>query len=344
MADTSQTLSSILSALAQNFRPKIVRTINRRSVLLKTLPVIPGEGKNIAVDVEFDGMVAETFSDGADASNFGSDALTPATLSWAMYRSNFHITDLAMATARTSLTPLSVLNLWGRNMVNAATKLASSMNLDSYSGAAGNAMTGLDTALRNDNTYMGIDRTQSANAGFRGNLIDPGVPTAPTLSQIRKDINTTIYSASGEQPDLAFCSPAIFNTLGDLFTELRRYNDGVREIETAKGKITLDASLGAIEFEGCVFIKDKDATANQIYYLNSNYVRFEYLPQQPEADVMTLGSDVDLEDGFGPVPLGARFKKLATQGASERASMQTFINIVVEKPNSCGLRLNVLSS
>lgn len=344
MADTSQTLSAVLSALAQNFRPKIVRTINRRSVLLKTLPIIPGEGKNIAVDVEFDGMVAETFSDGADATNFGSDAISPATLSWALYRSNFHITDLARAASRTSLTPLSVLNLWGRNMVNAATKLAATMNPDAYSGAGGNAMTGLDTAIQNNNTYMGIDRTVSGNAGFQGNVIDPGSPTAPTLSLIRKDINTTIYTASGEQPDLAFCSPAIFNTLGDLFTELRRYTDPVREINTAKGKIVLDASIGALQFEGCTFIKDKDATASTIYYLNSNYVRFEYLPQQDEAEVMSQGEDVDLEDGFGPVPLGVRFKKLATQGSSERASMQAFLNIVVEKPNACGRRVNVLAS
>src|SRR5579859_3821765 len=341
MADNPQNLSAILTTLAQNFRPKIVRTINRRSVVLKTLPVVPGEGKNIAVDVEFDGMITENFADGDDATNFGSDATSPATLSWAMYRSNFRITDLVRAAARTSLTPLSILNLWGRNMVNAATKLASNINLETYSGpGTGTRMFGLDSALLDNNTYMGIDRTMSGNAGFRGNVIDPGSPTSPTLSLIRKDINTTIYTTSGEQPDLAFCSPAIFNTLGDLFTELRRYTDPVREITTAKGKIVLDASIGALEFEGCTFIKDKDATANQIYYLNSNYCRFEYLPQQDEAEVMSAGSDVDLEDGFGPVPLGAKFKKLATTGSSEKASMQVFLNIVVKKPNACGIRKN----
>jgi hypothetical protein len=345
MADTAQSLSAVLSALSQNFRPRIVRTINRRSVLLKTLPVVAGEGKNIAVDIEFDGMVTENFADGDDATNYGSDAVAPATLGWGLYRSNFHITDLARAAARTSVSPTGIIALWGRNMVNASTKLASQLNKSAYSDAGtGSLMTGLNTALLENNTYMGIDRTQSANASFRGNVIDPGSPTAPTLSAIRKDINTTIYEACGEQPDLAFCSSAVFNTLGDLFTEMRRYNQGVTEIETAKGKIVLDASIGAIQFEGCTFIKDKDATANQIYYLNSNYVHFEYLPQQDEAAVMTNSSDVDLEDGFGPVPLGAKFKKLATTGSSEKASMQVFVNIVVEKPNSCALRKNVATS
>jgi hypothetical protein len=347
MADNPQTLSTILTALAQNFRPKIVRTVNRRSVLTKVLPVVKGEGKNIAVDVEFTGAIAEAANDGDDVVNYGSDALSPATLPWAIYRSNFRVGDVAMAAAASSLTPLSVQNLWVRNLVNGATALASAINLDLYSGNGGASpphITGLDTALLDNNTYMGIDRTQSGNATFRGNVIDPGSPTAPTLSSLRKDINTTIYTACGEQPDIAMCGPAVFNTIGDLFTELRRYNQGVTEIETAKGKIVLDASIGAIEFEGCVFIKDKDATANEIFYLNSNYVRIEYLDLSPMADVMSAGDDLDLEDGFGPVPLGARFKKLATTGASEKATMEVALNIVVEKPNTCGIRKNVLTT
>lgn len=345
MSDDPQDLSAILSALSQNYRPKIVRTINRRSVLMKTLPVIPGEGKNIAVDIETTGMVTENFTDGEEADDFGSDAVQPATLSWAMYRSNFRVTDLARAASRTSMTPLSILNLWGRNMVNAATSLASKINVESFTGpGTGTRIAGLDVALDDANTYMGINRSTPGNEGFQASVIDPGAPAAVSLSDIRGDINSTIYTACGEQPDLAFCAPAVFNTLGDLFTELRRYNDPVREINTAKGKIVLDASIGALDFEGCVFIKDKDAAAGTIYYLNSNYCRYEYLPQQDETEVMSQGTDVDLEDGFGPVPLGARFKKLATTGASEKASMQVFLNLVVEKPNACGVRKNVLTS
>jgi hypothetical protein len=228
-------------------------------------------------------------------------------------------------------------------MINAATKLASTLNGEAYAGpGTGTRMAGFDFALSDSNTYMGIDRTLTASAGWRGNVIDPGAPTKPTLDAIRGDINTKIYTASGEQPDLACCSPAVLNRRGSLFNELRRYTDPVREINTAKGKVVLDASVGAIEFEGCTFIKDKDATPNEIVYVNSDYVHFEYLPQQDEAEVIeAMAKDVQLEDGFGPIPLGARFKKLATSGSSEKATMQVFMNLVVEKPNACGVRRNI---
>lgn len=342
MADNPQTLAAVLSALAQNFRPQVVRTINRRSVLLKTLRVQPGEGKNVAWDVELDGMVAEAFNDGDDATNFGSDGVNPATLSWALFRANFRLTDLAMSASQTSRTPEGLMDLMGRNLVNSATKLASFINPQLYNSSSG--LIGFDTALRDDNTYATIDRTQAANASFRGNKLDPGVATAPTLDQIRDDITVQIYKACGVQPDLAFCSPEVFRKIGSLFQEFRRYNQQtVGDMETAGGRaVSLDGSIGAIEFEGCVFIKDKDATQNRIYYLNSEYVHIEYLPQ-PQGAVLVRddSTEMDMDDGFGPVPLGMRVKPLAITGSSRKISSQVFMQLVVERPNACGMRLNV---
>src|SRR5258707_256017 len=133
MADP-QNLSAVLSALAQNFRPQVVRTINRMSVILRTVPVMAGAGKNVAWDIELSGMLAEVFTDGDDATSFGVDAVTPATLSWALFRSNFRITDLAMAAAQSSLTPQSLMNLMGRNVVNSTRRLSSFVNAKVYSG------------------------------------------------------------------------------------------------------------------------------------------------------------------------------------------------------------------
>lgn len=342
MADNPQNFSSVTSALATLFRPRVVRTINRRSVALKALRIERNmTGKSINVDVEFDGMVTETFNDGDDATNFGSDAVAPATLNYGLVRSNFRVTDLAQAAAQATGNPADLARLWGRNIVNAATKLASTLNGQAFSGdGSSNKMTGFDTAVDDSNTYMGIDRSQSGNAGFRGNVIDPGTPTAPTLDLIRGDIADTIYTECGEQPDIAFVSPAGFIKLGSLFTEMRRYPQPVGEIQTARGRVLLDASVGALEFEGCTFIKDKDCTANEIVYVNSEYAHFEYLEQNPEMPLAGEISDEELEDGFGPIPLGAKLKHLGPTGSSEKATMQVFVNLVVEKPNTCGRRVN----
>lgn len=346
MADTSQTLSSILSALAQNFRNQIVSAINRRSVALQTIPIVAGAGKNVAWDAEFDGMVGETFSDGADAANFGSDAIVPATLSWGLYRANFHVTDLALAAAASTMTPAQIVDLWGRNMLKAFSKLATTINVDIFGGSSN--IVGFDTAVATtNNTYANIDRSQAANTHWNPNVVDPGATTVVALADIRGDIATTIYKECGEQPDLAFCEPAVFVKLGSLFEETRRRNQDVTglTINTARGPVLLDASVGAMQFEGCTFIKDKDATANRIYYVNSQYVEMDYLPQPVAPLAMESAQMIpQITDGFGMIPLGVKAKALAIQGASRRASLQAFLQLAVTKPNACGARLHVANS
>lgn len=337
MSDTLQTLSLI--TLAQNYRGDVVRQINRRVVLLRLLPFVAGSGKNIAWVPEADGQLAENYSEGADASNFGSDAQASALLNWGLYRANFHVSQLAMDTAATSGTPEGNLILWARNLVNASAKLATTLNKDAFSGAGtGTLLFGLDGAIGlNNNTYAGIDRSSGGNAYFRPYVIDPGVATAITLAQIRTDI-ATIYINSGMQPDVAVCSPAVFNKVVGLFDATRRY---VQEIQGPTGTVKLDAGYQALEVDGCVFIKDKDATEGQIYYLNLDHVRVEYLPSAAERALMTANVQMDANDGFGMFPLGFHYHMLAKNGPSERAEVLAQFNLVVDRPNSCGVRKNV---
>ena len=96
MSDVPQTLTTILNNLALDFRPRVVRAINRRSVLLTVLPIVMGSGKNVTWDIETSGANAETFNDGDDASNFNSDAIVAPTLGWGLVRSNFRVGDVAV--------------------------------------------------------------------------------------------------------------------------------------------------------------------------------------------------------------------------------------------------------
>ena len=334
-------LATITASLAQNFRPAVVRTFNAQSRLLRLLRVEKGEGKNVAWDVEGTGAVGENFSDGADVSAYGSDVPQPATLSWGLYRSNFKVTNLARSTASSSRSPEGLVKLMGRSLVNSTRKLASSLNVVGYTGAGtGTTIAGLDLALDDANTYAGILRSTGSNSGFRAKKTDPGTLTDPTLSQIRKDLYD-IRDICGEMPDIALCCSAVFLKIAALFDDSRVRNQDVT-VNLSRGQTVLDASVGAIVFEGCVFLADKDATTNKIYYLNSNYVYWQYLPaadadEFPE-DVM-LGA---LDDGFGgPMPLGLNVYPLARTGAARKVTCETQLQLVVEKPNACGVRLNV---
>lgn len=350
MGDVPQTATLIASALSQDFRPKIVRTVNRRSVALRALTVETGGGKNVYWDWEGSGQIGESFSDGADAANFGSDSLNAAVLPWARYRSNFRVTGDAEDIAASSTSPQEALDLLARNMMNGFRVLAKTMNPDIFSGSAGgNTMVGLDTALRNDNTYAGVDRTQVANAGFRGNLIDPGSSTDITIDDVRRDIGDTIYTAAEDEgPDLAFMKPNLFYQLASKWDPNRRYNSDVSVNLNSGRQVVLDGSIGAIQIEGCTFIKEQDATANRIYYINSAYVRVMLLKRAPLRNLpspLEMGErSIDMNDGGGQLPYQVRIRELANQGDSRRLTMITKPCLLVEKPSACGLRLNVAAT
>lgn len=337
MADTLQTQALIV--LATRYRDEIVAQINRRSTLLRLIRIERGGGPNCAFVAEGDGMVAEGFSEGADQANFGSDAQASCVLPWGRARSAWHISGSAMSSAATSDNPLGNVDMWLRNMRNAASKLTSFINGAMFTGVSGGAtgIIGLMDAIGSTtNTYAGIDRSVSGNAYFRPYVVDPGTPTTITLANIRTDIGA-IYDQCGENPDLALCSTDVFNFIGSLFDATRRET---REVTTARGKVTLEGGFAGIEFDGVVFLKDKDCTANTIHYLNSNHVVGRY--QQPKLPPMDNAlADAPANDGFGVLPIGITFEALAQTGDSYKAFGKSYIQLVVDRPNACGTRKNV---
>lgn len=336
MSDTIQSLSLVI--LAQEYRDNIVRQVNRMTSFLKFVPIRKGEGKNCAFATEADGALAEAYSEGADAANFGSDAQDSAVLTWGLYRSNFHVTQLAMDAAATTATPEGNRMLWARNLVNASAKLASTINSKCFNGAGTSGLIfGLDGAIGStSNTYAGIDRSISGNSYFRPTVVDPGMDTAVTFALMRDDVRK-IYEASGENPDVAFSNPTIFNKVGNLFDSTRRQTQDV--VNTARGMITLDFGWKALELDGMFFLKDKDATTKTIYYVNTNHVELQVLPS---ANLhMSPQMDVEADDGYGVVPLGMDYEMLAKTGAAEKAQVRSTLQMVVDRPNSCGVRLHV---
>jgi hypothetical protein len=331
-------LATVTSALAQNYRNVVQRTFNSTAMTLRVFRTEQGAGKNVAVDIEGTGAVAENFADGADVASYGIDTPAPMTLPWGLYRGNFKVTNLARSAARTSMTPEGLKPL-GRQFVNTARKVASTLNAAAYAGAGtGTLIAGLDLALDDANTYGGINRT--TNAAFRALKRDPGSLTDPTIAQIRKDLYD-IRDACGEMPDIALCSSGTFLKIAALFDPLRRFEQSITIDTRGNGSVVLDASVGKVVFEGCVFIVDKDATANKIYYLNSQYVYWQYLPAEEDPELPSDMAMMQLEDSVSPLPLGMAVYPLARTGAARKVTCEVQAQLVVQHPLACGVRLNV---
>lgn len=334
MSDAPQTLSLI--TLAQEYRGDTVSQVNRRVTLLKLLKIIPGGGKNVAWVPKNTGHIAENYSEGADAANYGSDAQASAVLSWALYRAPFHVTKLAMDAAGSSSTPIGNRALWAQNLVNASATLSDLLEDEAFNGVGtGTLMVGLDAAIGDTaNIYAGIDRTTSSY--WRPTVVDPGSATPVSFAQIRSDLGT-IGDLCGESPDLAVCSTAVFNQVAGLYDSNRRWES----VTTSRGNIMLDNGYEGVMVDNCMFVRARRATANQIYYLNSNYVHFETLPDStypPEVYQM-----VQATDGYGSVPFDFHYEMLAKTGPSSKAEVLAQMQLVVARPNSCGMRKNVLA-
>lgn len=331
-------LSSITAGLATVFRPNVVRTFNGRSTLLRLLRKVPGNGQTINWDLESTAANAESFTDGTDVSTYAGDDTNKATLGWPGTRANFRITDQALDLARMTGNPADLANLFGTKFLGSVIKLASTFNGLLYTGTGGSGQpVGLATFIDDSNTVAGIDR--SSTTYFDSYVIDPGSLTAPTLVQLRTDLGA-IYDNSGMSPDIAVCPTAVWNKLASLFTDMRRYT---QDVMTNGGPVRLDASVDALVIDGCTVLKDKDATANRIYYLNTEAVEIQYIPQDiagntPLADV-AMAADAD--DGFGAIPLGMKVYKLAKSGPSQKFSAQIHAALVVTNPKACGVRKNV---
>ncbi len=340
MADNLTTLS--LLTLAQTHRSDIVNQINKSVQLLKSIPIVTGQGKNVAWPVEKDGELVENYAEGADAANFGSTSQGQAILTWALYRANPHVTQLAMDAASTSYDPTGNKQAWARQIMAHSASLAVKLNQECFNGpGTGTRICGLDEAIcKDDNIYAGINRATGGNEYWKPTKVDPGSATAPTFELIRDDVRK-IYEACGENPDLAMCTPLIFNYIGSLFDATRR---NVEMVNTARGGVKLDAGFQALEVDGLFFMKERHATASRIYYINSGGAQLEVLPSATQRMLEQSGAFVHANDGFGSVPLSFHYEPLAKTGASEKAQILSTCQLVVPQPNKHGCRLNVATS
>jgi hypothetical protein len=341
MADTPQTLA--LLSLGQELRGQIVPQVNRTSALLRLLKLVPGRGQNCAWAVEGDGVAAENFAEGAAAADFDSDTQAQATLPWARVRKNFHITGTARRVAQSAAAgPDGLKDLVGHNLVTRSQLIASKVNQQCFTGnGATNVICGFDEAIgKADNIYAGINRATVGNEYWQPYVADPGTPTPLSFALVRKDLSG-IFKKSGMRPDLCFLEPDTFNTFASLFDANRRYIEDVTV--AGRGKVVLDGGFEGIRFDGCLFLQDKDAAANTAYYVNTNYVELQYQPldEKTLAALRSMGVDMNANDGFGITPLGIRAEKLAKTGDADKYMVLTELNLVVKRPNACGVRKNI---
>ncbi len=295
--------TDIASALSQRFDAKIRRQYNRVTRLASMIQsegAVQGNGKNVAWDAVLGdsyngfGQTASAFNEGTDVSSTEktTDTITDAVLPWAQYRAAFSVTDLEydMADVSGGTPNAASTQLLEERILSATSKLASVENVDLWSGT-GSATSGvyvgapniigfLGGALAASGTYAGI--SVSNYPSWASNVLANGGVARPLTFDLLAQLETEIFNACDEKPNLIVCTSNVWRKYSALFEPLRRFNDVTK---------TYDTSTDMLEWRGIPVMRDKDGPeANGIgsmLMLNTNFVRKAYLPpsQMSRADV-----------------------------------------------------------
>ena len=346
------TLSNVANALSQGFAADLMRQYNRVTVLGEEIPseFQGNNGKNVAWDVMMGGQTASSYAEGSDVSagEFTVDQPLPATLSWGNYRSAFQISENQINAAWMSKSSATdIVQIVRERMLSAVSALASAENVDLWSGTgtdgSGNPnIVGLTGgALAATGTYATIDRTSYPL--WAGNVLsNGGVDRALTLDLLEQ-AEENIYNASGMTADKIVCSSGVWRKYVGLFEPIRR----VAGMEQPSEYGT--SVQNRLFFKGIPVIRDKDAPAGTLVFLNTEVVKKVYLPEIADAsmdavvarEVPGVGVSGKLRT---PLQLPFKFEALAKTGDSVKFMCKSVLNLKVGRPNACALVQDISES
>jgi hypothetical protein len=346
-------MSASYPQLYRELRPQI----QRKAPLLRVLNMKKAiTGQNIGWDVTFSGQAAAVVnSDGGNLLTAASDPQVAATLGYGNYSAPVKVTTKAQWTGAAQNSADFLQNLIDRNMNEAINALVKKINQDIYAGAAGNALTGLSLAVAATGTYANIAQSSYSNwaSTSQGNS---GSLRSLTLALIKTQASTIASVSPHGRPDIAVCTPSVFNALENLF-------DGTVYTQAGKndlvwGKVMTNGGLIAVSgfrtlawmSAGITFIEDPDCTntavtntANCMYFLNSQSVEMQFLPPADVSGYMPDQKVIQaVEQDLGPLAnLQLDFRARGRSNFSDEFDILTMLNLVVKDRAACGILFDV---
>lgn len=346
-------LSASMPQLYRELRPQIQRKVPLLRVLNMKKSVT---GQNIGWDITSSGQVADVVNtDGGNMLTAASDPQTAATLGYGAYSAPVKVTTKAQWTGAAQNSADFLQMLIDRNVQEAVNQLVKKINQDLYIGAAGNAMTGLSTAVASTGIYANINQSNvsawaSTSQGNSGSL------RSLTLALIKTCASTIATSSPHGRPDIVVCQPSVFNALENLFDGTLYTHAGRGDLQF--GKVMTNAGLIAAtgfrslvwQSAGLTFIEDPDcknsAVTNQsncMYFLCSQSVEVQFLPP---ADVSGYMPDqkalAAVEQDLGPLAnLQLDFRARGRATFADEFDITTMLNLVVKDRAACGILYDV---
>lgn len=348
-----------LSAIyPQQFMNDLRPQIQRKCPTLSTLAMKKSmTGQNIQWAVSFAGQVADVVNpDGGAMITAAADPRVNAQLNYGYVSAPVKVTTKAQMLAQASGPAYSYLDgLIAQNLMEALNAACKKINQQIFSGTgSGQQLTGLSSAIAGSGTYAGISASTYSNwaSTSQGNA---GALRSLTLALMKTQTSTIATNSPVGRPDIAICTPSVFNALETLF-------DGTLYTQAAKADLApgkVMTSGGLIDARGframtwlsqkVTFIEDPDCTntavtntSNCIYFLNSESVELQYLdpapmPYMPDQRVVSAS-----EQGMGSLgALKFDFRARGRTSFADEFDILTGLNLVVKDRAACGILFDV---
>lgn len=331
-----ETLSDISSVLVEQMDSQLARQWNRPAVLASRLQAKAGAGPNCVFSASFDGAVAGSRAEGADMqdSEFDTDALAKANLSWGHYSAGFKLSLTALDAAMSARGSASaIVDLFGERVLGSVAKLANVINNDCYSGDGTDGSSNpnivglLGGALDTSGIYAGINR--SSQDEWKGNeLANGGIARPLTLDLLEHGDQLRFQRGGARGNEMVVMDSGSFRKYKGLFEPIRRIEG------SAPGAFDASVPEDRVFWQGMPVVRDKslDGTNGTIIMGSFENVALQYLPHQGSEDpsVQLAGSNGAGVLNVAGIPV--LLLKLARTGDAVKFQMLVRIQLVSKRP------------
>lgn len=293
--NTSFGTDGIVATTLQHYMRNLVDQVFKRTVLLHLLGgdgKVPSQtGRSIVQELLYgDQSAAGSFEDDDVFSAPSRGGITAAEYPFKSYYGAVFFTGEEMDK---NSGPEAAVSLLKARIMQVERTIAKNLNAMLYADGTGNSskdMLGLEAVVDTDNTFGGIDRSDSDNSWWRASVTSQGgVLTEAGMRTKYNDIVDGVEKATH-----------IITTQDGFEAYEGLLQSTIRHMDTDLG----DAGFDSLMFKSTPVVFDRDAPANTMYFLNLDHIEL----------VSLNGAWFRVSDWLIPTNQDAKYKNIILRG------------------------------
>lgn len=266
MANTN--FDEILSTTLYNQKSNIVDNIHNSNALLmlmKEKQRIETGGERVVVPVVYaKNATASSYAAYEELDVSRQDVITAAEFNWKNYSAQVSISG---PERRKNSGKQALINMLEAKIKNAEFSLMEDLTTGLFAdGSDSDDIVGLGAAVLASGTYGNINGTTYS---YWRSTID-STPETLSLADMRTAYNSASIGGA-DAPDLVATTQTLYEKYESLLQANQRFNT---DPKSRGGKMLADGGFELLEFKGAPMVFDELCTAGEMYFLNTNHLRF----------------------------------------------------------------------